>query len=255
MVAAVAVVSDASPGLRVAGQDAGGSRVEARRCGLPALRGGGDAGGPRMADRKTDGPRARQPVAGPVCKPSQPQDAVVRPGRRTAVKNRAEERNRLIEANMAMCHFVARKHPRLPYNDALSTATEALIRAATLFDESLGYKFSTYALKSIFRAVARLYRNRPVQLDVEHRYASIWLKDFVVTHEPETEVGREEVWAMLHRIDEGDAELIRSRFGLDTGEPKTLEQLGKEMGVSKERVRQRQNAILAQLKAMLQEEL
>jgi len=42
--------------------------------------------------------------------------------------------------------------------------------------------------------------------------------------------------------------VIRSRFGLDTGNPLTLQQVGQNMGVSRERIRQLENAALERLR-------
>jgi RNA polymerase primary sigma factor len=41
--------------------------------------------------------------------------------------------------------------------------------------------------------------------------------------------------------------IILARFGLDGGKPKTLEEIGKQFGVTRERIRQLQNAALSKL--------
>ena len=41
---------------------------------------------------------------------------------------------------------------------------------------------------------------------------------------------------------------ISQRFGLDGGKPKTLEEVGKKFGVSRERIRQLQNIALSKLR-------
>ena len=42
-----------------------------------------------------------------------------------------------------------------------------------------------------------------------------------------------------------------SRFGLDGGKPKTLEEVGKKFGVTRERIRQLQNIALTKLRRAL----
>jgi len=42
--------------------------------------------------------------------------------------------------------------------------------------------------------------------------------------------------------------IISQRFGLDGGKPKTLEEVGKKFGVSRERIRQLQNIALSKLR-------
>ena len=49
---------------------------------------------------------------------------------------------------------------------------------------------------------------------------------------------RETVQGMLARLDERERRIIASRFGLDGAMEQTLEQLGRELGITKERVRQ-----------------
>ncbi|HYY35758.1 MAG TPA: sigma factor-like helix-turn-helix DNA-binding protein [Candidatus Binatia bacterium] len=41
--------------------------------------------------------------------------------------------------------------------------------------------------------------------------------------------------------------IIVARFGLDGGKPKTLEEIGKQFGITRERIRQLQNAALSKL--------
>jgi hypothetical protein len=42
------------------------------------------------------------------------------------------------------------------------------------------------------------------------------------------------------------------RFGLDAAEPKTLEEVGKNFGLTRERIRQLQNTALAKLRSRIQ---
>jgi RNA polymerase primary sigma factor len=49
---------------------------------------------------------------------------------------------------------------------------------------------------------------------------------------------REGVLKVLNTLAEKEKEVIMMRFGLDDGEPKTLEEVGKVYGVTKERIRQ-----------------
>jgi RNA polymerase primary sigma factor len=46
------------------------------------------------------------------------------------------------------------------------------------------------------------------------------------------------VLAMLHTMDQREATVLRMRFGLDNYEPRTLKEIGEELGLTRERVRQ-----------------
>jgi len=60
------------------------------------------------------------------------------------------------------------------------------------------------------------------------------------------------VTELLSRLDPREQEILRQRFGLD-GEPeKTLEEVGADLGVTRERIRQIQNIALSKLRRMIQ---
>jgi len=52
-------------------------------------------------------------------------------------------------------------------------------------------------------------------------------------------------------LDDRERKIILMRFGLDGGKPKTLEEVGKKFGVTRERIRQLQNIALAKLRRAL----
>jgi RNA polymerase primary sigma factor len=61
----------------------------------------------------------------------------------------------------------------------------------------------------------------------------------------------EEVEELLHLLDDRERMIINSRFGLDGQEPKTLEEVGETLGVTRERIRQLQNVALLKLRGAL----
>lgn len=63
---------------------------------------------------------------------------------------------------------------------------------------------------------------------------------------------RDEVGELLSVLDEREKKIIFSRFGLDGGKAKTLEEVGKKFGVTRERIRQLQNIALMKLRRALQ---
>ena len=56
---------------------------------------------------------------------------------------------------------------------------------------------------------------------------------------------------VFHVLSERELRIVRGRFGLDGGKPKTLEQVGAELGVTRERVRQLQNLAFQKLRGAL----
>jgi len=57
---------------------------------------------------------------------------------------------------------------------------------------------------------------------------------------------------MVKTLDHREATILRSRFGLDGGSQKTLEEVGVKFGVTRERVRQIQNIALKKLRKMIE---
>jgi RNA polymerase primary sigma factor len=57
---------------------------------------------------------------------------------------------------------------------------------------------------------------------------------------------------LLDVLDDREKKIIFSRFGLDGGKAKTLEEVGKKFGVTRERIRQLQNIALMKLRRALQ---
>lgn len=62
---------------------------------------------------------------------------------------------------------------------------------------------------------------------------------------------QEEISDLLHVLDDRERKIIMSRFGLDGGNTRTLEEVGEKFGVTRERIRQLQNIALAKLRRAL----
>jgi RNA polymerase primary sigma factor len=65
----------------------------------------------------------------------------------------------------------------------------------------------------------------------------------------ETKIVRE----LVNQLSEREARIIRFRFGLDNGEERTLEDVGKKLKLTRERIRQLQNMALEKLRKMLED--
>ena len=61
----------------------------------------------------------------------------------------------------------------------------------------------------------------------------------------------DEMDRLLRVLDKREQKIISERFGLDGGTPKTLEDVGKNFGITRERIRQLQNIALAKLRRAL----
>ena len=57
-----------------------------------------------------------------------------------------------------------------------------------------------------------------------------------------------DIRSVLATLDEREHQVIRLRFGLDDGQPRTLDQIGKLFGLSRERVRQIEREVMVKLR-------
>ena len=63
----------------------------------------------------------------------------------------------------------------------------------------------------------------------------------------------EHLQALLDKMDQREALVLRMRFGLDDNEPKTLQEIGGRLGLTRERVRQIGTEALSKLSQSLHE--
>ncbi len=65
---------------------------------------------------------------------------------------------------------------------------------------------------------------------------------------------KQDITALLHKLDEREQLILRHRFALDGGKEQTLEEIGTKLGVTRERVRQVQNIALRKLRKMMEKQ-
>ncbi len=156
------------------------------------------------------------------------------------------------------------------FGEMISEGNMALLRSVDKFDITRGFKFSTYACRAILKAFSRQgmkhskYKSIfPTDFDPKYEKSN-WQEEKNDQHEQDCvdELKRiiRENRAELSEIERG---VIERRFAVgdaartdSKGQPKplTLEQVGKTIGVTKERVRQIQNKALEKIRMTLEED-
>jgi RNA polymerase primary sigma factor len=155
-------------------------------------------------------------------------------------------KNQIIRSNLRLVVSIAKRHvgPSNNFFELVSDGNMSLIRAVEKFDFSRGNKFSTYASWAIMKNFARTIPEENYRRD---RFVTGHEEMFEAAadtrsdeHEYESSLKRmqEAIKGMLDRLDERERLIITSRFGLGGTSERTLEQLGRELGITKERVRQ-----------------
>jgi RNA polymerase primary sigma factor len=165
-------------------------------------------------------------------------------------------KNQIISANLRLVVSIAKRHVG-PVNDffhLVSDGNMSLIRAVEKFDYARGNKFSTYASWAIMKNFARTipeenYRRDRFVTGHEEMFEAA-ADNRTDEHEYENAQKRmqEAVKGILGQLDDRERLIIVSRYGINGASEKTLEQLGKELGITKERVRQLESKALEKLR-------
>ena len=223
----------------------------------------------------------------------------------------------LIQANLRLVVPQARRYTGrdLEFIELIQEGNLGLLRAVERFDQTKGYKFSTYAVWWIRQALQRGVTSKartirvpghvwdlaarvnaadhrwrqdhgrePTEADLAaetgltiervrevtnamQRLASL---DRVVGEEGETTMGEviadedapdpiegvleddlvRRVHAAIDQLDERERLVLVLRFGLHGHQPQTLEEIGDQLGLTRERIRQMQNRALSRLRAL-----
>jgi RNA polymerase sigma factor (sigma-70 family) len=164
-------------------------------------------------------------------------------------------KNTIVEANMRLVISIVKNRIRPGYDmsERVSDGSFALLKAVDRFDFARGNKFSTYATWAILNELTRHDRQ---QKRHNHRPFELYQSEISAPdtrseeHErEEAQVRRRSVVALsLGRLDSRERRILASRHGIGGGPVLTLQQLGEDLGISKERVRQIETRALGKLR-------
>lgn len=185
----------------------------------------------------------------------------------------------LVRHNLRLAVNMAKRsaHFGLQFDDVLSIAILVLVEASRAFDVGRGCKFSTYAMTAIRRRftvdipkcrdhIRMKWRaegergavcSRAYEMAHQALYSSVsmsdrgvgWMKAKSVEAEDETWGDEDVEWVrvMLEKLPARERVVIQGRFFED----KTLDEVGRVVGVGKERVRQIQEKALSRLRDLM----
>lgn len=155
-------------------------------------------------------------------------------------------KNQIIRANLRLVVSIVRKRldPSLELFELISDGNMSLIQAVEKFDFARGFKFSTYASWAIIK---NLCRTLPKEKNLRNRWVTGQDELFRTAADPRGEASLSEssilrnqelVQGMLGRLNDRERQILVGRYGLGGEDAQTLERLGRDLGITKERVRQ-----------------
>jgi RNA polymerase sigma factor (sigma-70 family) len=181
-----------------------------------------------------------------------------------SLQNQAQKiKEMLVSCNMRLVVSIAKRHSGQANNffELLSDGNVSLLRAIEKFDYSRGNKFSTYASWAIMKNFAR---SIPEEKNRRERYVTGHEELFELAEDKRTdehevvasaEQATYKVNRLLQYLDPREQQIVRLRAGLENGnEGMTLEKIGQQLGITKERVRQINVRAMKKLKTLAEDQ-
>ena len=168
-------------------------------------------------------------------------------------------RDHIIQANMRLVMSIVKKFvtPQQSFDDMLSDGIYTLMQTVEKFDYDRGFRFSTYAYRSIARNAYRTVTTASKEEARFTRDAEEWAFEQEDDHSASSM--SDQVWSnlreltasMLDQLDRREQFIIRSRYALGAHRKvRTFQCLADKLGVSKERVRQLEQRAVSKLRTL-----
>lgn len=177
-------------------------------------------------------------------------------------------RNKLIEHNLRLVVYVARKYETSLTNleDLISIGTIGLVKAIETFKNNKNIKLATYASRCIDNEILMYLRKRSrskneISLDeplnVDYDGNELLLADILssddndITNKIEEDEKKEIMLNAISTLSKKEKEILDLRYGLTNGEEMTQKDVADLLGISQSYISRLEKRIIKKLKAML----
>ena len=190
------------------------------------------------------------------------------------INNNLDARDKLITSNLKFVAKIALTYQNmgLSYADLIAEGNMGLIKAIDKYDGNMGFKLTTYSVwwikQSIIEAIQKrnglmidVIPDENIHDDIDCEMPSLEvvngafndLKQLSYYDDSEQENAKKDrrnnINIMISTLNEREKLIINQYYGLDGGKPRTLEEIGEELNLTKERVRQINEKALKKLRA------
>ena len=177
-------------------------------------------------------------------------------------------RDKLISSNLKFVASIAKQYQGrgLSYADLIAEGNIGLIKALDKFDGERGFKVISYSVwwikQTILEALAKRNASededlpfdyeKPVVTDDEDCQTEMNDDNYITEEFGENkEVAQAEaIKFLMDYLNQREKSIITKYYGLDGNKPKTLEEIGMEYGLTKERIRQIKNTSFKKMRSI-----
>lgn len=173
--------------------------------------------------------------------------------------------NKLVNANLKFVVNFAKQYRKsgVPFSDLISEGNIGLIKAAEKFDETKGVKFISYAVwwvrNAIIECIEKFNGNtEEVNADLytfdnhnnisEYEYSSQMVNNEFEEELANLQSRKDTISELMKSLKEREIKILSLYFGLYDGKEMTLDEIGAEMNLTMERVRQIKDKAMVKLK-------
>jgi RNA polymerase primary sigma factor len=176
-------------------------------------------------------------------------------------------KNKLISANLKFVAKVAKQYQGrgLSYADLIDEGNIGLLKAIDKFDGERGYKIISYSVWWIKQSILEALEKRNAsnhedlpsdyekQLESTDEDYQVELNDDFIVDQTQAEKENEQTSVinfLMEYLNKRERNIITKYYGLDGNKPKTLEEIGLEYGLTKERIRQIKNLSFKKMRSV-----